>query len=123
MVYTFEGQEMHMMVNGGNYEKNIFSFFVILVMVLFLVQKSWRPHVFPIALLIGYLLALVFSEFAQSGRFHMPIIPLEMMFAAYGISLMKRNKKFERWFAYALVVEVVACVVWGWFKLAGRGMI
>ncbi len=123
MVYTYQSQEMQMMVSGGNFEKNILSFFVILVMFIFLFSGEWRKHVFPIAILIGYLLALVFSVFAQSGRFHLPAIPLELMFAAYGISILYKDKTYKRWFNYALAIEVVACIAWAWFKLAGRGWI
>ncbi|MBR2486283.1 MAG: hypothetical protein IKB46_00635 [Paludibacteraceae bacterium] len=123
MVYTYQSQEMQMMVSGGNFEKNILSFFVILVMFIFLFSGEWRKHVFPIAMLIGYLLALVFSVFAQSGRFHLPAIPLELMFAAYGISILYKDKTYKRWFNYALAIEVVACIAWAWFKLAGRGWI
>jgi hypothetical protein len=83
MVYTFQGQEMHMMVNGGYYAKNILSFFVILVMFMLLLSGEWRKHVFIISVMLGYLVVLVFSNFAQSGRFHMPILALELMFAAY----------------------------------------
>lgn len=123
MVYTYQSQEMQMMVSGGNFEKNVLSFFVIIVMLMFLFSSEWRKHVFPIAMLIGYLLALVFSVFAQSGRFHLPAIPLELMFAAYGISFLYKDKTYKRWFNYALAVEIVACIAWAWFKLAGRGWI
>lgn len=121
VVYTMQDQEMLMMVAGGNYVKNVLSFFVIAVMFFMLFKGRWREHVFPIALLCGYLAALVLSVFAQSGRFHMPIIPLEMMFAAYGVSLMQN--KHKRWYIYALCFEFVVIVAWSWFKLKGRGMI
>lgn len=121
MVYTYQDQEMLNMVNGGNYIKNVLSFFVIFAMFSLLLSGEWRKYVFLIALLIGYLVALVFSVFAQSGRFHMPVIPLEMLFAAYGFSLM--NKKQLKWFNYALVLEFVFCIAWAWFKLKGRDMI
>lgn len=122
MVYTFQEQEMQMMVSGGNFEKNILSFFVIMVMFIFLFSGEWRKHVFPIAMLIGYLLALVFSVFAQSGRYHLPAIPLELMFAAYGIHIMYKNQMYKRWFNYALAIEIIICLAWAWFKLAGRGL-
>ena len=123
MVYTYQNQEMQMMVSGGNFEKNILSFFVIMMMFIFLFSGEWRKHVFPISMLVGYLVALVFSVFAQSGRFHMPAIPLELMFAAYGISILYKDKMYKRWFNYALAIEFVACIAWAWFKLAGRGWI
>ena len=121
MVYTFQGQEMQMQAHGGYFIKNIMSFFVIFVMFYFLKTKEWKRHIIPIAFTIGYLLALVMSVFAQSGRFHLLVIPFEMMFAAYGITLM--NKKRMKWFQYALIFECVVCIAWSWFKLAGRGMI
>ncbi len=123
MVYTFQGQEMHMMMNGGYFIKNILSFFVILVMLIFLYSGEWRKHTFIVAVLIGYLIALVLSNFAQSGRFHMPIMPLELMFAAYGISILYKDKTYKRWFNYVLMVEIIVCVAWAWFKLAGRGWV
>lgn len=121
MIYTFEGQEMQNQVNGGNYVKNVLSFFVIYVMFFLLLKKKWKEYVLIISFMVSYLLALVLSEFAQSGRFHMPIIPFEMMFAAYGLSIISKNH--IKWFNYALVFEFVACISWAWFKLAGRGWI
>ena len=121
MVYTFREQEMIMMQSGGYFVKNVLSFFVILVFFMLLFSGKWREHVFPIAFMCGYLLALVFSNFAQSGRFHMPIIPLFMMFAAYGMSFMN-IKRFDRWYNYVLILEVIVCIAWAWFKLAGRGL-
>lgn len=122
MVYTFESQEMQMMVNGGNFVKNVLSFFVIYSMFFLLFSGEWKKHVFPIALLVGYLAALTLSVFAHSGRFHMPIIPLEMMFAAYGLSLVAEKKRLH-WFNYALALEFVFCIAWSWFKLRGRNMV
>lgn len=123
MVYTYQSQEMQMMVSGGNFEKNVLSFFVIMIIFMFFFSGDWRKHVFPLAMLVGYLVALVLSVFAQSGRFHLPAIPLELMFASYGISIMYKNKIYRRWFNYALAIEIVACIAWAWFKLAGRGWI
>ena len=118
-----EGQILQMQLSGGNYIKNIFSFFVILVMLLMLISGDWRKHVFILAYTLGYLLTLVLSNFAQSSRFHMPIWPFLMLFAAYGIQLAKTNQKYRRWFTIALIVEVIVCLGWNWFKLKGRGMI
>lgn len=117
------GQYLQQVLSGGSYVKNILSFFVILAMIILLLSGEWRRHVFIIAFTCGYLVALVFSNFAHSGRFHMPVIPLLMMFAAYGISLAHHRPKFQRWFLYVCCIEVAACIFWNWFKLAGRGMI
>lgn len=118
-----EGQLLQVQLSGGSYIKNVFSFFVILVMFMMLISGEWRRHVFIIAYTAGYLIVLVMSPFAQSGRFHMPIWPMLMLFAAYGIQIGKRNARVRKWFPIVLVLEVVACLAWNWFKLKGRGMI
>lgn len=120
MIYTDISQEMQMQAHGGYFIKNVLSFFVIFVMFYLLKTKQWKHHLLPITFMCGYLAALVLSVFAQSGRFHLMIIPFEMMFAAYGISLL--NKKGIKWFQYALIFECVVCIAWSWFKLAGRGL-
>ena len=121
LTYTHKDQEMLMQVAGGNFVKNVLSFFVILTFFSFVLSGEWRNHVFLITVLIGYLLALILSEFAQSGRFHMPAIPLEMMFAAY--ALCNITPRQTRWFKYVLIAEVFICIGWQWFKLAGQGLI
>lgn len=108
---------------GGSYIKNILSFFVILVMFMMLISGEWRRHVFILAYTVGYLAILVVSNYAQSGRFHMPIWPMLMLFAAYGIQIGKSNARVRKWFPIVLVLEVVACLAWNWYKLKGRGMI
>lgn len=118
-----ESQVLQRQLSGGSYIKNILSFFVILVMFMMLISGEWRRHVFIIAYTVGYHVVLALSPFAQSGRFHMPVIPMLMLFAAYGIQIAKTNGKLKRWFPIVLVIEVVICLGWNWFKLKGRGMI
>ena len=120
---ALESQYLQMQLSGGSYIKNILSFFVILVMLMMLISGEWRRHVFIIAYTLGYLMVLVMSEFAHSGRFHMPIWPMLMLFAAYGIQIAKTNARVRKWWPMVLVLEVVACLAWNWFKLKGRGMI
>lgn len=118
-----EVQLLQVQLSGGSYIKNIMSFFVILVMFIMLLNGDWRKHVFIIAYTVGYLIVLVMSAFAQSGRFHMPIMPVLMLFAAYGVQLEKTNPKIRKWFSIVLAIEVLVCLAWNWFKLRGRGMI
>ena len=117
------GQENQMMIHGGNFVKNIMSYFTIMALVIMLFSGKWRKHVLPLAVLCGYLLVLVFSNFAQSERFHLPILPLTLMFAALGISLIKENPWVKRYFNYWCVLMFIAALAWNWFKLAGRGLI
>lgn len=113
-------QENQQMIHGGNYVKNITSFFTIVALVSLLLSRKWKEHVLPIAFFLGYLVVLVFSNYAQSERFHIPILPFSLMFAAYGVTLM--TNKHKLWFQYWLLFIFVANVGWAWFKLRGRGM-
>ena len=117
------GQENQKMIHGGNFVKNILSYFTIMALVVLLFSGDWRKYVLPLAVLIGYLVVLVFSSFAQSERFHQPILPLILMFAAYGISIMKQYPWIKQYFNYWCVLMFIAAIAWNWFKLAGRGMI
>lgn len=117
------GQENQKMIHGGNFVKNIVSYFTIMALLILLVTGNWRKHVLPLTVLCGYLVVLVFSSFAQSERFHLPILPLTLMFAALGISLIKDNPWVKRYFNYWCVMMFLAAIAWNWFKLAGRGMI
>lgn len=120
---AYEAQLLQIQLSGGSYIKNILSFFVIIVLIQFIISGEWRKHVFILGYTCAYLLVLVFSGFAQSGRFHMPIWPMLMIFAAYGIQLARTHKRMRKWFTYVLYMEVFVCLVWNWFKLAGRGLI
>ena len=120
---ALEGQMLQVQLSGGSYIKNILSFFVIIVMLMMLISGEWRRHVFILAYTVGYHMVLVMSEFAHSGRFHMHVWPMILLFAAYGVQIAKTNARVRKWFPIVLVIEVVACVAWNWFKLKGRGMI
>lgn len=122
MVET-EGQENQKMIHGGNFDKNITSFFTIFSIFILLFSGDWRKYVLLASIMGGYLVVLVFSNFAQSERFHLPSVPFAMMFAAYGISIFRTKRRYQKWFSYWCVLMFAADVVWNWFKLAGRGMI
>lgn len=112
-------QENQMMMNGANFIKNILSGFTIFALFLLLIRKEWRQHVLLLAVMGGYLVVLVFSNFAHSERFHFPILGFELLFAAYGVSQM--TNKHKRWFNIWLVVMCIANIAWAWVKLKGRG--
>lgn len=113
-------QENQMMMNGANFIKNILSGLTILALFLLLIRGDWRKHVLPIAAMCGYLVVLVFSNFAHSERFHFPVLALELLFAAYGVTQL--TNKHKRWYVIWLVGICVANVVWAWIKLRGRGL-
>ena len=117
------GQENQKMIHGGNYVKNIISFFTIAALFIMLFSGNWRRYVLPVSILCGYLLVLVFSSFAHSERFHLPILPLHLMMAAYGISQMNKLRILKKGYPWWCALMIVAALAWNWFKLAGRGMI
>ena len=116
MVHIMENQ---MMMNGANFIKNVMSGLTIFALFVLLFNKEWRKNVLPIAVLVGYLLVLVFSNFAHSERFHFPIIAFEYMFAAYGITQLTNRHK--RWYTLWLIGVCVANIAWALIKLRGRG--
>ena len=122
MVSPFEGQNVQQLLNGGNYVKNIVSGFTIFAMFLLLLSGKWREHLLPLSFMLGYLVVLTMSNFAQSERFHQPAMPLEFMFAAFGLSVVLTNKKYKRWFGYWCIIMFVGALAWNWFKMAGRGL-
>ena len=122
MVETY-GQENQKMIHGGNFVKNILSGFTIAALFILLFSGDWRKYVLPLAILCGYLVVLVFSSFAHSERFHLPILPFSLMFAAYGISKMNEVWWVKKYYPYWCALMFVAAIAWNWFKLAGRGMI
>lgn len=117
-----EGQEQQQLLNGGNFIKNIMSCFTIFALVMLLMSGKWREHLLPLSFMLGYLVVLTMSTFAQSERFHQPVMAFELMFAAYGLSIAVTKPKYKRWFTYWCGLMFVACVAWNWFKLAGRGL-
>jgi hypothetical protein len=117
------GQENQKMIHGGNFVKNILSYFTIMALVILLFSGDWRKYVLPLAVMCGYLVVLVFSNFAQSERFHLPILPLSLMFAAYGIGISQKIPWMKKYYPYWCVLMFLAAIAWNWFKLAGRGMI
>lgn len=122
MVETY-GQTNQKMIHGGNFVKNILSFFTIAALFVLLFSGDWRKYVLPLAILCGYLVVLVFSSFAHSERFHLPILPFSLMFAAYGISKMNEVWWIKKYYPYWCALMFIAAIAWNWFKLAGRGMI
>ena len=56
-----EAQLLQVQLSGGNYIRNILSFFVIILLLMMLISGEWRRHVFIIAYTCGYVMVLVMS--------------------------------------------------------------
>ncbi len=118
-----ENQQNQQLIHGGNYVKNITSFFTILTLfLLFFKRKAWKNHILILAFTCSYLAVIALSAFAQSERFHLPVLPFALILATFGISQMT-NKKYKQWFDWWTIFIFVAIIGWSWFKLAGRNII
>jgi phosphoglycerol transferase MdoB-like AlkP superfamily enzyme len=113
-------QENQKIINGGNYVKNILAFFILIAFYTVVKEKRWREYLLIGTFTVGYLAVLAMSAFAQAERFHQPVLPFEIIIAAYGISLITNKEK--KYFTWWMVLIFVIIVAWSWFKLAGRGM-
>jgi len=113
-------QQNQKIINGGNYVKNIMAFFTIFALYWIIKNKKWRDYMLLGSFTIGYLIIIALSAFAQSERFHQPVVPFELLFAAFGISIMtNKDKKYFRWW---MIFIFIAIVGWSWVKLAGRDL-
>ena len=115
------GQPTQAMLNGGWYVKNIMSFFLLYGLLVMWRTGEWKQHIIVLAYTLGYMAALALSSYIHAGRFHYPVIPFDMMLAAYG--LMHFSRKHMKYFNMFLTFEFFIILFWNWFKLKGRGMI
>jgi len=113
-------QQNQKIINGGNFVKNIMAFFTIFAIFWIIKNDKWRDYILLGSFTIGYLAVIAFSAFAQSERFHQPALPFELIFAAFGISLITNKEK--KYFSWWLALIFVIIVGWSYFKLAGRDM-
>ena len=122
MVEPYEGQYAQQMLNGGNYIKNIMSFFTILALFTLLLSGYWRNHALILGVTLGYVVVLTLSSFAHSERFHQPVMPFEFIFMAYGLTVAMTDKKYKRWFFWWCGIMLLAAVLWNLFKMKGQGV-
>jgi hypothetical protein len=116
MVYVPE-QDLLWMFIGANFIRNAFGIFVVAGIV-FLARNHFRQGSLLLAYLGGYLLVLANSGFAISERFHLPVVPILLIFTAAGISRYGNGlKRFYPWYLVAICVLVVG---WNYIKIAGR---
>lgn len=120
MVET-EKQESMRLIHGGLVVKNIMSFFCIMSIFLLIYKNEWRYNVFLMSVLLSYLVVICFSSFAHAERFHLPMLPLEMIFAAVGVECMTNNRK--RYYNMWCLLMVFVWIIWTYLKLMGRRML
>jgi len=109
------------MINGNVFVRNVLVFFMFIALWLLFKHKLLKQHVLIIVLLFSYLFILSASGFALSERFHVPALPLILLFAGYGIS--KTNRQTISYYIPYLIFIALVIIAWNWFKLAGRGIV
>lgn len=110
------------MISGGNFVRNYFGGFVLLaVFSAVFLKKNWRNLSLIGSYVIAYLGIVSLSGFANSERFLLPGLPILLIAAAYGITLLDANnyRIVKRWFW----VVPVMIVGWAVFKLGSRGLL
>jgi 4-amino-4-deoxy-L-arabinose transferase-like glycosyltransferase len=111
-------QQNQQMFSGGYFTRNIYSFFVLIALVLLVKWKEWREHLLIITFFSTYLVIIAMSNFAVAERFHLPAVPFLLCLAAYGMTHIKRKEK--KWFLPYVVFIVLAVIAWNYIKIAGR---
>lgn len=116
-----EFQMNQQLINGGNFDKEILAFFVFLSLIWVIKNRKWRDFTLIGSFMIGYLMVIAMSSFAQSERFHQPALPFILMFAAFGIT--KVTNKSKKYYLVYLILLFFVIIAWSWFKLAGRELV
>ena len=108
-------------MSGGNYVRNFLGGFVLLaVFSALLVKKNWRNLSLLGAYAISYLGIVSVSGFSNSERFLLPGLPVLLIIAAYGITML--NAKNYRFIKLWYWIVPIMSIAWAYFKLGSRGL-
>ncbi len=114
-------QYTQQMLSGGNYVRNFLGGFVLIALFsAIFITKNWRSLSLIGSFVIAYLGIVSISGFSNSERFLLPGLPVLLIMAAYGVTLLNaKNYKFIKiWY---WVVPVMA-FAWAFFKLGSRSL-
>lgn len=114
-------QYTQQMLSGGNYVRNFLGGFVLIaVFSALFITKNWRNLSLIGSFVIAYLGIVSTSGFANSERFLLPGLPILLIMAAYGVTLLNaKNYKFIKIWYWVVPVMGFA---WAFFKLGSRGL-
>lgn len=116
---NIETQQNQMLLNGGYYTRNIYVFFLLIGLLALWKSRQIRQHLLLISFLLSYLAVLAMSKFALSERFHLPVLPVIIILAAFGITQLDR--KHVKYYLPYLGLVALIILAWNVFKIAGRG--
>lgn len=114
-------QYTQQMLSGGNYVRNFLGGFVLIaVFSALFITKNWRNLSLIGSFVIAYLGIVSTSGFANSERFLLPGLPVLLIMAAYGVTLLNaKNYKFIKIWYWVVPVMGFA---WAFFKMGSRGL-
>lgn len=114
-------QYTQQMLSGGNYVRNFLGGFVLIaVFSALFITKNWRNLSLIGSFVIAYLGIVSTSGFANSERFLLPGLPVLLIMAAYGVTLLNaKNYKFIKIWYWVVPAMGFA---WAFFKLGSRGL-
>lgn len=114
-------QYTQQMLSGGNYVRNFFGGFVLIALFsAIFITKNWRNLSLIGSFVIAYLGIISVSGFSNSERFLLPGLPVLLIMAAYGITMLNaKNYKFIKIWYWVVPVMGFA---WAFFKLGSRGL-
>lgn len=114
-------QYTQQMLSGGNYVRNFMGVFVLIaVFSAIFITKNWRNLSLIGSFVIAYLGIISTSGFANSERFLLPGLPILLIMAAYGVTLL--NAKNYRFVKIWYWVVPLMSFAWAFFKLGSRGL-
>lgn len=109
------------MLHGGNYVRNFLGGFVLIALFSALfITKNWRNLSLIGSFVFAYLGIVSISGFSNSERFLLPGLPILLIMAAYGVTLL--NEKNYRFIKIWYWVVPVMAFAWAFFKLGSRGL-
>lgn len=114
-------QYTQQMVHGGNYVRNFLGIFVLITLFsAIFVKKNWRDLSLLGSFVIAYLGIISASGFANAERFLLPGLPVLLIMAAYGVTLL--NAKSYHFVKIWYWIVPVMAFAWAFFKLGSRGL-
>jgi len=110
-------QDLLWMFISANFIRNVYAFFT-LAGIVWIFKTNFRNCGLLLFFAFGYLGVLANSGFAISERFHMPVVPILLIFSSIGIA--NYGLKLRRYYVVYLVFIMLFIIAWNYIKLAGR---
>lgn len=116
-----EEQYNQQVISGGNYIRNFLGAFVLIALFDALFKrKNWRDLSLIGSFAIGYLGVISMSGYSNSERFLLPALPVLLIMAAYGISIL--DAKYYRYAKLWYWIVPVMAIAWAFFKIGSRAL-